>query len=120
MIIGANKGVSRMKEFKFGISDANEGVIEGVIMGSPRKAISGNGEEAINFTIDLHRHTSTGDKHFQYELVMFKTSPEIVGAIQDGNFVRANYHLMSVPVTNEVGITQMLCKPVVDYIQIAD
>ena len=30
-----------MKEFKFGINDANEGVIEGVVMGSPRKAISG-------------------------------------------------------------------------------
>jgi hypothetical protein len=120
MTIGANKGVSRMKEFRFGISHTNEGILEGVIMGSPRKAISGNGEEAINFTMNLHRYTSSGEKYFQYEVVMFKASPEIVAAIQDGYFVKINYHLMSVPVTNELGVTQMLCKPVVDYIQIDD
>ncbi len=108
-----------MKEFKFGINDANEGVIEGVVMGSPRKAISG-GEEAINFTVDLHRFTSSGDKHFQYELVMFKPSPEIAEAVVDGVFIRANYHLMSVTITTETGITMSLCKPVVDYIQIQD
>jgi hypothetical protein len=98
-----------MKDFKMGISDANDGVIEGIITGDP-VMVSSEGKLTINFTLSSERYTGTGKKCFQYGLVIFSPYSEAVKAfIADGKFVRCNYHLLS---------AGDYCRPVVDFMQI--
>ena len=99
-----------MSDFKFGISDENEGEIEGTIIGTP--VIIDNGKLAINFVINSDKHVSGVKKGFQYELVVFDPYASRVREIlSEGQFVRCRYHLMAV---------DHYCRPVVDYMQIEE
>lgn len=103
-----------MKEFKFGISDANNGKLEGSILGTPTISSGDSGKVAINMVVSSARFTSSGKKYFQYDVVVFSPladrliSDVTIDAL-DGCRVSCEYHLMSV---------DHYCRPVIDYIQI--
>jgi hypothetical protein len=99
-----------MKNFKVGMSDINEGILSGKIMGTPDIITTEDNRMAINFTISSKRFTSSGVKYFQYAVVVFSPYAEkVIDSVKDGMNIRVNYHLMSV---------SDCTKPVVDYLQI--